>query len=1001
MADLPYRAEYAKSARSACKTCREKIGKEELRLAVMVQSAMFDGKMPCWHHFSCFFNKQRPKTVGDISHFESLRWEDQEKIRKKVESIAGGSSATPSESSKKSTKRKKGGENLSDFSIQNATSSRATCRGCETLIIKTDIRASKKDYDSDEGRRFNGIDRWYHLECFAKCRAELEFWAVGSKLPGYSSLSKEDKAKVVAALPEMKPVKKEENGEEEVKKPKLDGREVYKKQNQLLYKYRDTLKPLNRNEYALIFEYNGQKVPVGDEVMLDRLADGMTFGALKPCKVCKKGQLVFRSGVGYFCLGNKDEWTRCEAVIDDPERKKFLIPNELKKKYEFLNEYKCKVQKRVFEANQPSTSVTSIVSQSIMKSTQSEASTSGPKVDKVLPLKSMLFYIGIKSKEEKTKIELDIRKLGGQVANKLTDSTTAVISNSNDVEKKYKYIKEAEELNIQVLPVTFITECQNGGNALQLIDSMNLVSWGSDPSNRMSANVVDSKSKSKSSRYKSNVPSKVKVVVKDGLVVDPDSELQDVAHVYRNGDEIFNAVLSLTDLQSGRNSYYKLQVLESESKRSKYWLFRSWGRVGTTIGGTKVETLSKDDAIQKFKFYFEEKTANPWEKRDDFVKVPGKMMMMQICYEDENSLNKVNDNVPSKLPKPVQDLISLIFNVTTMKNVMMEMELDLEKMPLGKLSKKQIQQAYQVLTKVQNELTKAGGGDVDVKSLIGYTNQFFSLIPHDFDIDTPPLLNSLELIKKKVDMLDALMDIEIAYSMLKDHTGENEQINRLDSHYLKLNAQVELLDKLSEEFKLLDLYVKNTHAETHRNYELEIIEVFKVNRSGEDKRYKPFKKLHNRKLLWHGSRLTNFAGIISQGLRVAPPEAPVTGYMFGKGVYFADMVSKSANYCLTSPANNTGLLLLCEVALGDCHELMHAQNIVKPPPGKHSVKGLGKTYPDPAQSVVMADGVEIPLGKGIPSPHTNTSLLYNEFIVYDVAQVKVRYLVQMKFKYAY
>lgn len=30
-------------------------------------------------------------------------------------------------------------------------------------------------------------------------------------------------------------------------------------------------------------------------------------------------------------------------------------------------------------------------------------------------------------------------------------------------------------------------------------------------------------------------------------------------------------------------------------------------------------------------------------------------------------------------------------------------------------------------------------------------------------------------------------------------------------------------------------------------------------------------------------------GILSQGLRIAPPEAPVTGYMFGKGVYFADV----------------------------------------------------------------------------------------------------------------
>lgn len=28
-----------------------------------------------------------------------------------------------------------------------------------------------------------------------------------------------------------------------------------------------------------------------------------------------------------------------------------------------------------------------------------------------------------------------------------------------------------------------------------------------------------------------------------------------------------------------------------------------------------------------------------------------------------------------------------------------------------------------------------------------------------------------------------------------------------------------------------------------------------------------------------GSRTTNYVGILSQGLRIAPPEAPVTGYM--------------------------------------------------------------------------------------------------------------------------
>lgn len=39
--------------------------------------------------------------------------------------------------------------------------------------------------------------------------------------------------------------------------------------------------------------------------------------------------------------------------------------------------------------------------------------------------------------------------------------------------------------------------------------------------------------------------------------------------------------------------------------------------------------------------------------------------------------------------------------------------------------------------------------------------------------------------------------------------------------------------------------------------------------------------------------------------------------MFGKGVYFADMVSKSANYCHTSQSDPVGLLLLAEVALGN------------------------------------------------------------------------------------
>ncbi|KAA0183932.1 Poly [ADP-ribose] polymerase [Fasciolopsis buskii] len=136
----------------------------------------------------------------------------------------------------------------------------------------------------------------------------------------------------------------------------------------------------------------------------------------------------------------------------------------------------------------------------------------------------------------------------------------------------------------------------------------------------------------------------------------------------------------------------------------------------------------------------------------------------------------------------------------------------------------------------------------------------------------------------------------------------------------------------------------------------------------------------------------------SQGLRIAPPEAPVTGYMFGKGIYFADMVSKSANYCFTSQSQPEGILLLCEVILGDMHECTRA-DATPLPPGMHSRKGVGSTQPDPSTYYTSPDGVVYPIGKPKPSNVKSTALLYNEYIVYDVAQVKQKYLVRVKFLY--
>ena len=83
------------------------------------------------------------------------------------------------------------------------------------------------------------------------------------------------------------------------------------------------------------------------------------------------------------------------------------------------------------------------------------------------------------------------------------------------------------------------------------------------------------------------------------------------------------------------------------------------------------------------------------------------------------------------------------------------------------------------------------------------------------------------------------------------------------------------------------------------------------------------------------------------------------------------------------------------------YERYKADYIKKLPAGKHSTKGVGKTAPDPAEKTEI-NGSEIPYGKGTKQEGVEkTDLLYNEYIVYDVAQVNCKYLLKLKFNYKF
>jgi poly [ADP-ribose] polymerase 1 len=178
-----------------------------------------------------------------------------------------------------------------------------------------------------------------------------------------------------------------------------------------------------------------------------------------------------------------------------------------------------------------------------------------------------------------------------------------------------------------------------------------------------------------------------------------------------------------------------------------------------------------------------------------------------------------------------------------------------------------------------------------------------------------------------------------------------------------------------------------------------IVQIFEISRLGEFSHYQPTIKYGNRRLLWHGTRLSNVASILTHGLQIAPANAPHTGHMFGKGVYFADCVSKSAQYLSlgtmgtggTGGHGACGVLFVCEVSLGMMYGCTASQYITKLPDGFHSVWGKGQHIPDPSGCVNVGD-VEIPCGHLIPCP-TGGTLQYNEYIVYDISQIHMRYMV--------
>ena len=251
-----------------------------------------------------------------------------------------------------------------------------------------------------------------------------------------------------------------------------------------------------------------------------------------------------------------------------------------------------------------------------------------------------------------------------------------------------------------------------------------------------------------------------------------------------------------------------------------------------------------------------------------------------------------------------------------------------------------------------------------LEELNKYLEELFVIIPRkmrnvaDFLPKTEAEVG--ECLEREQDILDSIKTLKTTSSRAK-----------ADKTILEANGlEIRLVSKEEEKgiISHLDDYTKNLFKRA-----------FRVKNLKTDERFYQFMKekgmtSDNIHFLYHGSGDANYWGIITEGLSINP-DAPITGKMFGYGIYFAPKARKSVGYTdiigsyWRGGHSKKAYLAVFKV----CY---------KKPQHTETCRGfLGKHH--------LSDGYDACVA------HAGLELRNDETIVYNEAQCTIQYLIEL------
>lgn len=455
------------------------------------------------------------------------------------------------------------------------------------------------------------------------------------------------------------------------------------------------------------------------------------------------------------------------------------------------------------------------------------------------------------------------------------------------------------------------------------------------------------------------------------------------------------AVLQKTDLRENNNKYYAIELHKAGAH--DYRVYTHYGRTddleSNPMAGTRESRFFPGDpgaAMASYDTIFKQKTSKSKGYQEVNLASSNigshKARGTSSGHVDDKTLQRLADSKgggaakakpkarPSTLPSGVQELVRYIYAEATdalTTTISAKITGNGIETPLGVLTLGQIERGEQILGQLYAHYQQQKKTARAISETERLSGEFYTAIPHRIGrtraAAASAVIDTLAELSAKQDTLQLMRD------MLKVNGDGAANVlfdAQVDQQYQALGCTLGWIEPKSPEFAEIEDYVVGSQIKSKN---VRIKRIYTLARGPEQKAYDS--SVGGERLLFHGSRIKNWVGILSRGILL--PKIVVSlgvnrtdaGWL-GHGIYFGDAACTASFY--TSPGRRkTRLMALARVGLGrvkQYNKITYGLN--EPPAGYDSCHGIRR------------------------KPGVDSQFDDDEYVIYRGEQQRLEYLIE-------